>query len=106
MDGIANSVGRAVEFIHIPVPRHANGQLLAPLRKWSCPLNTQLYLGLLQFNDDAGNRSRIAAARRVVDEFGIGAECGFGRADPARIAIFMAGFLTLSIQAGLNVPVR
>ena len=34
----------------------------APLRSWRRPSETHLYLGLLQFDDDAGNRFRIRAA--------------------------------------------
>jgi hypothetical protein len=50
-----------------------------------------LYLGLLQFNDEAGNRARIEAARRVIDDFGVAAECGFGRTDPSRVPTILAG---------------
>ena len=52
---------------------------------------TSLYLGLLQFNDEAGNRARIGAAKRVVDDFGVAAECGFGRTDPSRMPTILAG---------------
>jgi hypothetical protein len=91
MNGIADDVKRPVEFIHIPVPKGANQSFFEPLRNWRKPAGTHLYLGLLQFNDDVGNRTRIEAARHVVNDFGVGAECGFGRTDPKRVPRILAG---------------
>ena len=91
MNGIAGFVRRPVGFLHIPVPKHAGDAFFAPLRDWKRPAGTHLYLGLLQFPDDAGNRARIAAARRVIPNFGVGAECGFGRTDPGRVPVILAG---------------
>jgi hypothetical protein len=91
MNGIGDFVGRPVQFIHIPVPKAADAHFFAPLLHWRKPSDTHLYLGLLQFNDDAGNRARISAARNVAGEFGIAAECGFGRTDPARVPLILAG---------------
>lgn len=91
MNGIADYVKRPVEFIHIPVPKGAKQSFFEPLRSWRKPAGTHLYLGLLQSNDDAGNRARIEAARQVVKDFGVGAECGFGRTDPKRVPGILAG---------------
>jgi len=91
MNGIAEEVDRRVDFIHIPVPRHADESFFEPLRSWRRPPETSLYLGLLQYNDPAGDRRRIEAARRVVSNFGVGAECGFGRTDPARLPTILVG---------------
>src|SRR5262245_13292267 len=91
MNGIGAFVQRRVHFIHIPVPRTANDAFLAPLAVWRRPARTNLYLGLLQYDDPAGNEARIAAARRVVKNFGIAAECGFGRTDPKRVPGLLAG---------------
>jgi len=90
MKGIGDFVQRPVEFIHIPVPKHATEAFFAPLRAWRRPLGCDLYLGLLQYNDGASNRVRIAAARRVVGDFGVAAECGFGRTDPSRVPGILA----------------
>jgi hypothetical protein len=90
MNGIDAFVGRHVHFIHIPVPRHASDPFFAPLARWRRPAGTQLYLGLLQYEDAAGNQARIAAARRVVRDFGVAAECGFGRTDPKRLPGLLA----------------
>jgi hypothetical protein len=91
MNGIAAFVPRPVEFLHIPVPRDANDEFFAPLSHWSRPERTHLYLGLLQFGDDAGNRARITTARRTIGDFGVAAECGFGRTDPSRVPAILAG---------------
>ena len=91
MNGIDTFVGRRVHFIHIPVPRHAADAFFAPLGAWRRPAGTRLYLGLLQYDDAAGNQGRIEAARRVVTDFGVAAECGFGRTDPKRVPGLLAG---------------
>ena len=91
MNGIADFVRRPVQFIHIPVPKHATEEFFAPLRGWRRPEASHLYLGLLQFNDETGNRARIAAAKHVIQDFGIAAECGFGRTDPSRVPMILAG---------------
>jgi hypothetical protein len=91
MNGIGSSVQRQVDFIHIPVPKSADDAFFAPLRAWQPPRGTRLYLGLLQHNDPAGDRARIAAARGAVSDFGVAAECGFGRTDPQRVPHLLAG---------------
>jgi hypothetical protein len=85
MNGIADHVKRPVHYVHIPVPKSATQDFFEPLKGWRRPEGTRLYLGLLQHEDLAGDRRRIAAARSVLGEFGVAAECGFGRTDPARI---------------------
>lgn len=90
MNGIAAGVARKVDFIHIPVPKRADASFFAPLKAWQKPTGTHLYLGLLQFNDPEGDRRRIELAREVLTEFGVAAECGFGRTDPARLPVLLA----------------
>ncbi len=47
---------------------------------------TKLFLGLVHATDGVeGARRRIAAAEKVVADFGIGTECGMGRRDPQTI---------------------
>jgi len=91
MNGIDECTARSVAFIHIPVPRHADASFFAPMKRWRNTKGTWLYLGLLQFDDAAGDARRIAAARTVLSDFGVGAECGFGRTDPARVPMILAG---------------
>jgi hypothetical protein len=90
MNGIAAGARRKVDFIHIPVPRQAEASFFAPLKSWQQPAGTRLYLGLLQFNDVEGDRRRIALACEVLTGFGVAAECGFGRTDPARLPALLA----------------
>lgn len=85
MNGIGDFVKRPVQFIHIPVPKSATAEFFTPLKDWHQREPTRLYLGLLQHEDVAGDQRRIAAARRVLNDFGVAAECGFGRTNPARI---------------------
>lgn len=90
MNGIGTVVRRRIDFMHIPVPKDAGDAFFAPLCGWRQPPGTRLFLGLLQHDDAEGDRRRIAAARRVVADFGVAAECGFGRTDPARVPAILA----------------
>jgi hypothetical protein len=90
MNGIGARVPRRVDFIHIPVPREAEAAFFAPLHDWRAPKHTHLYMGLLQEGDQAGNLARIAAARTAVRDFGVAAECGFGRRDPSHVPAILA----------------
>jgi hypothetical protein len=105
MNGIGRFVERRVDFLHIPVPKPATDAFFAPLAGWQRAAGMQLYLGLLQYDDAAGNRARIDAARKVVRGFGVAAECGFGRTDPKRVPGLLAGHraaaeLVASLDAG------
>ena len=90
MNGIAAQVPRRVDFIHVPAPREAEAAFFEPLRNWHTPKETRLYLGLLQEGDRSGNLARIAAARTAVHDFGVAAECGFGRRDPSHVPAILA----------------
>lgn len=95
MEGIAAATKRRVDFFHIPVPKErSDDAYYAPLRNWKRPAGTKLYLGLLHFDDAAGDRARIAAARRHVPDFGLSAECGWGRTQPGRLPGLLAGHRT------------
>jgi hypothetical protein len=77
---------RKVTWVHIPIPRDWKElrfyQPLAGIK--NAP--TQIYLGLVHNTDGVeGARQRIALARKVLPEFGIATECGFGRRDPANV---------------------
>jgi hypothetical protein len=77
---------RRIDFIHIPVPATAGDAYLAPLKSVSLKPATELYLGLVHFTDGhAGTARRVGAARRMVRDFGVATECGWGRRDPATI---------------------
>ncbi len=92
MNGIGAAVKRRLDFLHAPVPKpRSDDAYFAPLREWQRRPETRLYLGLLHHQDEAGDAARIAAARRVVPEFGVASECGWGRTDPARLEGLLAG---------------
>jgi hypothetical protein len=88
---IVGRVGRAVDFLHLPVPKDRDdAAYFAPLRGLGLSPRTRLYLGLVHHDDLAGDRRRIDAARTVVPAFGIAAECGWGRTDPGRVEGLLA----------------
>ena len=92
MAGIAAATRRRIDFLHIPVPKgRIDEAYYAPLEDWQRPAGTRLYLGLLHHDDETGDRARIAAARRAVDEFGLSAECGWGRTEPGRLPGLLKG---------------
>lgn len=92
LTGIAAATGRGIDFFHIPVPRERTDEAFyAPLQAWRRPTGTRLYLGLLHHDDGAGDRARIAVARRFVDDFGFSAECGWGRTEPGRLPGLLMG---------------
>lgn len=84
-----------IDYFHLPVPVSAMDNLdefLAPLADLAPKLkanNTDLVLGVIQFNDPEGTRKRIAAASRVVDEFEVSTECGWGRTPEDQIESIM-----------------
>jgi hypothetical protein len=92
MVAMANRLGqgmaRSIELIHMPVPRNrTDDAYFAPLKGLKLKPGTQLCLGLVHHTDGVeGTRRRLAAAERVVADFSIATECGFGRRRPETIA--------------------
>lgn len=86
-NGISSSVPRIVDWVHMPVPRgRTDDAYFAPLGGLKLNAETELVLGLIHYTDgESGTRRRIAAAEKVVKNFGVATECGFGRRDPATI---------------------
>ena len=86
-NAIAATVSRRIDWIHIPVPVDRDDDAyFAPLAGLGLDPATRLYLGLVHFTDGIeGARRRIRAAERVIADFGVGTECGFGRRDPATV---------------------
>ena len=70
------------------IPRErTDDAYFAPLRELRLRSETRLYLGLVHYTDGiAGTRTRIAAAEKVVPDFGIATECGLGRRPPGTLA--------------------
>ncbi len=79
---IMKNVGRAVQWIHLPVPINRDDEAyFAPLKDLKRGPATEIYLGLVHLKDGVdGARRRMQAARKVVKDFGIATECGIARA--------------------------
>lgn len=86
---IARHVPRAIAWMHMPVPiERSDDAFFAPLRELRLGPETELYLGLVHARDGVeGTRTRIAAASRVVERFGIASECGISRGRNPRLAL-------------------
>ena len=89
MNGIAGGVNRKVDFLHIPVPKdRTDHAYFMPLAQFKGSM--KVYFGLIHHDDEEGDLRRIEIAREYVKDFGIGTECGWGRADPKRVPGLLA----------------
>lgn len=72
---------RPINWFHLPVPiSRDDDAYFAPLEHLAIG-DAELYLGLVHREDgEEGARRRIAAASRHRDSYGVGTECGIGRA--------------------------
>jgi hypothetical protein len=90
-NAIVAGVKRPIQFFHMPVPKgRTDDAYFAPLKALKLGPDTELYLGLIHHDDAAGDKMRLAAARRHVRVDGIGTECGMARGDPTRLAGLLA----------------
>lgn len=88
VQGIVDAAPRTVSWIHLPVPiERDDAEYFAPLGALILPEGTEIELGLVHHEDGLeGAERRIAAASTVLDRFGVGTECGFGRGPAERTA--------------------
>jgi len=85
-NALASSLGRPLNWLHMPVPSDADDDYFAPLADLRLSPETELYLGVVHLEDGAeGARRRIATARRHVDGFGAASDCGWGRGGSAEV---------------------
>ena len=86
-NALSRGVERTVNWIHMPVPRErTDDAYFATLQHLHLQPETELYLGLVHMTDGVdGTRPRIATAQRVIADFGVATECGFGRRPPETI---------------------
>ena len=86
--GITERVQHPISWFHMPVPKdRLDDAYFAPLKSLGSSFgNTQLYLGLVHQDDEDGTRKRIQTAQKVLKDFGVSSECGFGRSSPERMA--------------------
>jgi SAM-dependent methyltransferase len=79
-NALSASLSRALNWVHVPVPRGDTEEFFAPLSTLRLQPGTELYLGLLHLGDGVEEtRRRIATARRYVRGFGVATDCGWGR---------------------------
>ena len=85
---LTQGIARPIQLIHMPVPRdRSDNAYFAPLKNLRLKPQTQLCLGLVHHTDGVdGTRQRLAAAERIVADFSIATECGFGRRRPDTIS--------------------
>jgi len=82
--------GRRFDYVHMPVPNdRADDAFFAPLRHLESG-ETTLYLGLVHGDSLEANLVRVAAAKRHAGDFGVAAECGFGRAPQEKMPALIA----------------
>jgi hypothetical protein len=90
-NAIVARLRRPIQFLHMPVPKpRTDDAYFAPLSGLKLGADTELYLGLIHYNDAAGDAARLAAARRYVFVDGVSTECGMARGDPTRLTHLLA----------------
>lgn len=80
---IIENAGRPLDWIHMPVPANrSDDAYFAPLKQLHrSGGKPEVFLGLVHLSDGVeGTRRRIAAAAKVLPDFGIATECGMARA--------------------------
>jgi ubiquinone/menaquinone biosynthesis C-methylase UbiE len=84
---LAGSLGRPLNWIHMPVPRDRDDEAyFEPLADLRLGEETELYLGLVHLTDgEEGAKRRIRAAERHARRFGVATECGWGRRAPSTV---------------------
>jgi hypothetical protein len=84
---LAGTLSRAIDYLHMPVPvERKDDAYFAPLADLKLAPATKLFLGLVHDIDGVeGTRQRVAVAAKYRSDFGIAAECGFGRRPPETI---------------------
>ncbi len=75
-NAFAERSGRRVDWLHIPTLERTDPSFYAPLADLK-PRGARVYLGMV--HNMSTYPERLAAARRVLPDFGVGAYCGFGR---------------------------
>ena len=86
-NGLVSSLGRGLDFLHLPTPKYrTDPEYFQPLRELRLPAETELIMGLIHFDNEAGDQARVDAAKSVLDFSGVATECGWGRTDPGRVA--------------------
>ena len=101
-NALAASLGRPLNWIHLPVPRERFDEpYYAPLRELRLRPETELYLGLVHHTGGVdGTLRRMEVARGFISGFGVATECGWGRRPPSTIPEL------LQIHGALSAPIQ
>ena len=91
VNAVSARVQRPIQFFHLPVPKpRTDDAFFAPFDGLKMHPETELYLGLVHYEDMEGNAARLAAARRHVRVDGVATECGMARGNPGRFPALLA----------------
>jgi hypothetical protein len=100
---VVAGIRRPIQFFHLPVPKpRTDDAYFAPLERLQLRPETELYLGLVHHDDEAGNAARLAAARRHVRVDGVATECGMARGDPARLPALLEAHARTAELGGIG----
>ncbi len=79
-NSLAARVVRPINWVHMPVPAHADQSFFDRFKDLRLQPETQLYLGLIHGAEDRdGAQRRIAMAAAALPDFGIATRCGIAR---------------------------
>ncbi len=85
-NGLIAGLNRRLDFLHLPVPKdRTDAAYFQPLEGLKIASDTEIYLGLIHFDDRSGDAQRIATAKQFIPTFGVATECGWGRTEPTRV---------------------
>jgi methionine synthase II (cobalamin-independent) len=86
-NAISRGAQRPINWIHMPVPiERDDDAYFEPLRDLELRPETELYLGLVHYEDGLeGTQRRIATAVKFANRFGVATECGMARRPRERV---------------------
>ena len=93
MNGIAAATKRRIDFLHIPVPKdRTDDAFYAPLKDFKRPSGHQALSRLAAPRRRRGRQDARRGREAVMStEFGLSAECGWGRTEPGRLPGLLKG---------------
>ena len=90
-NGLAANLLRRLDYVHMPVPQaRTDADYFRPLEGLALPATAEIMLGLIHYDDAAGDCARMDTALQFLPSFGAATECGWGRADPNRVPGLLA----------------
>ena len=86
MNSIRSGLHRRLNYVHFPVPKDRwDDAYFQPLTNLDSDPDTEIFVGLIHYDDPEGDHSRMVTARKFLNTFGVATECGWGRTDPERV---------------------